>query len=123
VVFDALRAAGGMLERIGVPIEPGMAGWVGRLGNLSVFGLASCELFGGPGAFDVLLPRLLPGEHPDAAMLARLAKGGLLLDGPSIIPDYTPTRVRLCSDQRANRSDTASSVHTAFMTISRRVRA
>jgi molybdenum cofactor cytidylyltransferase len=88
VVFDALGAAGGTVERIGLPIEPGTACWIGRLGNLSVFGLASCELFGSPGAFDVLLPRLLLGQHPDAAMLARLARGGLLLDGPSTIPDY-----------------------------------
>jgi molybdenum cofactor cytidylyltransferase len=88
VVFDALRAAGGTVERIGIPIEPGTACWVGRLGTRSVFGLASCELFGSPGAFDVLLPRLLLGEHPDAALLAKLACGGLLLDGPAMIPDY-----------------------------------
>jgi molybdenum cofactor cytidylyltransferase len=88
VVFDALRAAGGTVERVGIPIEPGTACWVGRLGTRSVFGLASCELFGSPGAFDLLLPRLLLGEHPDAAMLTNLARGGLLLDGPSIIPDY-----------------------------------
>jgi molybdenum cofactor cytidylyltransferase len=88
VVFDALRAAGGVVERIGIPIEPGTACWVGRLGSRSVFGLASCELFGSPGAFDVLLPRLLLGEHPDDALLAQLARGGLLLDGPAIIPDY-----------------------------------
>jgi molybdenum cofactor cytidylyltransferase len=88
VVFDALRAAGGAVERVGIPIEPGTACWVGRLGTHSVFGLASCELFGSPGAFDVLLPRLLLGEHPDAAMLANLALSGLLLDGPTLIPDY-----------------------------------
>jgi molybdenum cofactor cytidylyltransferase len=91
VVYDALRAAGGTVERVGVPVEPGTACWVGRLGTRSVFGLASCELFGSPGAFDVLLPRLLLGEEPDAAMLASLARGGLLLDGPTIIPDYLGT--------------------------------
>jgi molybdenum cofactor cytidylyltransferase len=91
VVFDALRAAGGAVERVGIPIEPGTACWVGRLGTRSVFGLASCELFGSPGAFDVLLPRLLLDEHPDDALLARLARGGLLLDGPSSIPDYLAT--------------------------------
>jgi molybdenum cofactor cytidylyltransferase len=88
LVFDALRGAGGTVEQVGIPIEPGTACWVGRLGGVSVLGLASCELFGSPGAFDVLLPRLLLGEHPDAPLLAGLARGGLLLDGPSIIPDY-----------------------------------
>jgi molybdenum cofactor cytidylyltransferase len=89
LVFDALRAVGGTVERLGIPIEPGTACWLGRLANRSVFGLASCELFGSPGAFDVLLPRLLLGEHPNGAMLARLARGGLLLDGPPLIPDYS----------------------------------
>lgn len=90
ILFEALREAGGGVERIGVPIEPGTACWVGRLDALTVFGLASCELFGSPGAFDILLPRLLLGEHPDTSLLASLATGGLLLDGPPLVPAYAP---------------------------------
>ena len=43
------------VEQIGIPAEPGTACWVGALGATPVLGLASCELFGQPGALDILL--------------------------------------------------------------------
>jgi molybdenum cofactor cytidylyltransferase len=76
--FEGLRQAGGTVDQIGIPIEPGTACWTGRLGDRQVLGLASCELFGRPGAVDLLLPRLLLGEPLDRGLLARLAAGGLV---------------------------------------------
>jgi molybdenum cofactor cytidylyltransferase len=76
--FEGLRAAGGSVDQIGIPIEPGTACWTGRLEGRQVLGLASCELFGRPGAFDLLLPRLLLGQSLDRALLARLGAGGLI---------------------------------------------
>src|SRR6185295_20233870 len=76
--FDGLRRAGGQVDQIGIPIEPGTACWTGRIGACQVLGLASCELFGRPGAVDLLLPRLLLGEPLDRQLLARLAAGGLV---------------------------------------------
>jgi hypothetical protein len=87
VVFEGLRQAGGEVLQSGIPAEPGTACWIGRLGATPVLGLASCELFGQPGALDLLLPRLLGGEDLDQALLRRLAYGGLLL-GPSRIAPY-----------------------------------
>jgi hypothetical protein len=87
VVFEGLRAAGGEVIQIGIPAEPGTACWIGRLASTPVLGLASCELFGQPGALDLLLPRLLTGESLDQRLLRRLAPGGLLL-GPSRIAPY-----------------------------------
>jgi hypothetical protein len=87
VVFEALRHAGGEVTQIGIPAEPGTACWTGRLGSVPVLGLASCELFGKPGALDLLLPVLHVGESLDAALLRRLALGGLL-EGPSRIAPY-----------------------------------
>ena len=52
-----------------------------------MLGLASCELFGQPGALDLLLPRLLTGEALDRALLRRIAIGGLL-HGPSRIAPF-----------------------------------
>jgi molybdenum cofactor cytidylyltransferase len=87
IVFDGLRRAGGQVEQIGIPAEPGTACWIGHVQSTPVLGLASCELFGQPGALDLLLPRLLTGEVLDRRLLSRLALGGLLL-GPSRVAPY-----------------------------------
>jgi hypothetical protein len=89
VVFEGLREAGGEVLQLGIPAEPGTACWIGRLGTVPVLGLASCELFGQPGALDLLLPRLLTGETLDQDLLRRLALGGLLLGPPRIAPYHT----------------------------------
>jgi molybdenum cofactor cytidylyltransferase len=90
VVFEGLREAGGEVLQLGIPAEPGTACWIGRLGNMPVLGLASCELFGQPGALDLLLPRLLTGDALDQELLRRLALGGLLLGPSRIAPYHTP---------------------------------
>ncbi len=87
IVFEGLRHAGGEVEQIGMPVEPGTACWIGRLDGTPVLGLASCELFGQPGALDLLLPRVLAGEPLDRQLLRRLASGGLL-HGPSRVAPY-----------------------------------
>ena len=40
VMFDGLRAAGGKVDQIGIPAEPGTACWFGRLDDRPVLGLA-----------------------------------------------------------------------------------
>jgi molybdenum cofactor cytidylyltransferase len=91
VMFSGLRAAGGSVLQTGIPAEPGTACWFGELDNCEVLGLASCELFGRPGALDLILPRLHAGERLDAELMQRIAVGGLLLGGPSRILPYHPT--------------------------------
>jgi molybdenum cofactor cytidylyltransferase len=91
VVFDGLRQAGGQIDQIGIPAEPGTACWIGALAGRPVLGLASCELFGRPGALDLLLPRLLVGERLDDDLLRRIALGGLLGGGASRILPYHQT--------------------------------
>jgi molybdenum cofactor cytidylyltransferase len=76
--FDGLRRAGGTVDQIGLPIEPGTACWTGRIQDRQVLGLASCELFGRAGAVDLLLPRLILGEPLTKGLIARLAGGGLV---------------------------------------------
>jgi molybdenum cofactor cytidylyltransferase len=91
VVFEGLRRAGGDVLQWGIPAEPGTACWIGRLEAVPVLGLASCELFGQPGALDLLLPRLFSGETLDQQLVRGLAYGGLLL-GPSRIAPYHAAR-------------------------------
>jgi molybdenum cofactor cytidylyltransferase len=92
VVFEGLRRAGGQVDQIGVPAEPGTACWIGHLESVPVLGLASCELFGQPGALDLLLPRLFTGEPLDRGLVRRLALGGLLL-GPGRVAPHHAGRV------------------------------
>lgn len=90
VVFEGLRQAGGRVEQIGIPAEPGTACWIGALGAIPVLGLASCELFGRPGALDLILPRLLTRETLNRAFLRSLALGGLLIGPSRVAPYHTP---------------------------------
>lgn len=91
VVFEGLREAGGEVLQFGIPAEPGTACWIGRLDAVPVLGLASCELFGQPGALDLLLPQLLTGARLDLGLTRSLALGGLLL-GPARIAPYHSAR-------------------------------
>jgi len=91
VVFEGLRHAGGEVLQFGIPAEPGTACWIGQIEDVPVLGLASCELFGQPGALDLLLPRLFSGEPLNRELVRDLAYGGLLL-GPSRIAPYHSAR-------------------------------
>lgn len=88
LLFDGLRAAGGEVVQIGVPAEPGTACWIGHLEQLPVLGLASCELFGKPGALDLLLPRILSGQPLNRKLLRSLGRGGLVVGGPARLAPY-----------------------------------
>lgn len=87
IVFEGLRRAGGRVHQIGIPVKPGTACWIGELESVAVLGLASCELFGQPGALDLLLPRVFTGQALDRQLLRRIALGGLL-NGPSRVGPY-----------------------------------
>jgi molybdenum cofactor cytidylyltransferase len=94
VLFAGLREAGGSVEQIGIPAEPGTACWIGALAGRPVLGLASCELFGRPGALDLVLPRVLVDERLDADLLRRIALGGLFGGGASRSLPYHATEAR-----------------------------
>jgi molybdenum cofactor cytidylyltransferase len=93
LLFDGVRAAGGEVDQIGVPAEPGTACWIGHLEDLPILGLASCELFGKPGALDLLLPRILSGQPLNKRLVRSLGRGGLVVGGPSrLAPYHAPSR-------------------------------
>jgi hypothetical protein len=87
----AVRVPRGEVIQYGIPAEPGKACWIGRLESVPVLHLASCELFGKPGAPD-LLPPLFTGEALHRELARSLAHGGLLL-GPTRIPPYHSARL------------------------------
>lgn len=76
--FVALRRLGGRVVRRGVPAHPGSMLWLGRLGQTTILGLPTCGAYAKATAADLLLPRLLAGEPPTRATVARLGHGGVL---------------------------------------------
>ena len=60
----------------GTPVLPGAMLAVARIGEVPVFGLPACGMFHGITVFDLLLPRILAGEHIGRAELAMLGHGG-----------------------------------------------
>ena len=77
-LFTALEALGGRLLRRGVPAHPGSMIWLAVLGESTLLGLPRCGMFSMATAADLLLPRLLTGEHLTADAVADLGHGGLL---------------------------------------------
>ncbi len=77
-IFVALRRVGGRIVRRGVPAHPGSMLWLGRVGPVPVLGLPTCGAYSKATAADLLLPRLLAGEPPTRATIARLGHGGIL---------------------------------------------
>lgn len=74
----AARRVRARIACIGAPIDPGTMFWVAYAGEVPMFGLASCELYGRLSIFDLLLPYALAGEPITRDLLAELGYGGLL---------------------------------------------
>lgn len=93
--FEAVRALGGRVERVGVPAHPGSLLWLARIGETPVIGMPSCGLFSRATVFDLVLPRLLAGLPVDSAWLADLGHGGLLTrDVAARFPPYRARQER-----------------------------
>ncbi|HZR08765.1 MAG TPA: hypothetical protein VFA79_09310 [Myxococcales bacterium] len=77
-VLRALELAGARLERHGVPAYPGTLLWLAYLGDVPLVGAPSCGIFSRATSLDMLLPRLMAGDHMGARELAELSEGGLI---------------------------------------------
>ena len=76
--FVALHDLGGRVVRRGVPAHPGSMLWLGRVGRTALVGLPTCGAYSRATAADLLIPRLLAGDPPSAATVAKLGHGGVL---------------------------------------------
>lgn len=93
--FEAVRALGGRLERVGVPAHPGSLLWLAWIAETPVIGMPSCGLFSRATVFDLVLPRLLAGLPVDSGWLAGLGHGGLLTrDVAARFPPYRARQER-----------------------------
>lgn len=72
-----IRRAGVQIETYGAPILPGAMFLLGYLGEIPVVGLPGCVMYHQVSVFDLIVPRLLAGEHVTRKDVKKLGHGGL----------------------------------------------
>lgn len=80
VVPAAIEAAGGRIERLGMPVDPGNLLCLAFLADRPVLGLPGCARSPKRNGVDLVLERLLAGLPVDSAIVARMGVGGVLPD-------------------------------------------
>ncbi len=80
VVPAAISAAGGVVDHLGMPVDPGNLLLIGRLAGKPVLGAPGCARSPKENGFDWVLHRLLAGLSVTSADIMRLGVGGLLME-------------------------------------------
>ena len=83
VVPMAIRTAGGNIERLGMPVDPGNLLLLADLDGTPVIGAPGCAKSPKLNGFDWVLERSLAGMKPKHADIALMGPGGLLKEIPS----------------------------------------
>ncbi len=82
VTRHGIRLAGATEMHYGAAVLPGAMFLVAYLGDVPLLGVPACALHHGATALDLVLPRILAGEHIGKTELAFLGHGGLCRDCP-----------------------------------------
>lgn len=80
---QALRQAGGRVERFGMPVDPGNLLFLGALGSRPVIGLPGCARSPALNGADWVLSRIVCGLPVTGADIAAMGVGGLLKEIPT----------------------------------------
>jgi molybdenum cofactor cytidylyltransferase len=80
VIPAAIRAVGGEVERIGMPVDPGNLLVLGRAGRAQIIGVPGCARSPKRSGFDFVLERIAAGVPVGRSEIARMGVGGLLED-------------------------------------------
>lgn len=83
VIPAAIRKAGGEVERVGMPVDPGNLLVLGSIGAVPVIGAPGCARSPKENGFDWVLARIFAGQTPTSADIARMGVGGLLKEIPT----------------------------------------
>jgi len=83
VLPAGLRLAGGLVDYLGMPVDPGNLIVIGHLGDVPVIGAPGCARSPKENGFDWVLNRILVGERPSAHEISGMGVGGLLMEIPS----------------------------------------
>ena len=82
VIPAAIARAGGQIERLGMPVDPGNLLCLGDIGGRPVLGLPGCARSPKPNGLDTVLERLVAGLPVDSGTIARMGVGGLIDEIP-----------------------------------------
>jgi molybdenum cofactor cytidylyltransferase len=80
IIPRAIERAGGHVESVGAPVDPGNLLMLAYLGDVPVVGAPGCARSRKINIVDWILPRLLAGDHLTRRDIVQLAHGGLLQD-------------------------------------------
>ncbi len=80
VIPAAVEAAGGRIEHLGMPVDPGNLLLIAELGNSPVLGAPGCARSPKENGFDWVLQRLLAGLPVGRAEVVAMGVGGLLME-------------------------------------------
>jgi molybdenum cofactor cytidylyltransferase len=80
IVPRAVLRAGGQVECVGVPVDPGNLLMLGYMEDVPILGVPGCARSRKTNIVDWVLPRLLLGDRLTREELIRLGHGGLLED-------------------------------------------
>ncbi len=102
VIPAAIRAAGGLVEQVGMPVDPGNLLVLGSLGDTPVIGAPGCARSPKDNGFDWVLDRLMAGERPTRFDITGMGVGGLLMEIPTRprpreLPGHEPAPVRVAA--------------------------
>lgn len=98
VIPAAIRRAGGVVDHVGMPVDPGNLLVLGRVGETPVIGAPGCARSPRENGFDWILDRILAGEWPSFDDITGLGVGGLLSEIPTRPqPRDTATELSLSS--------------------------
>ena len=76
---EGIEATGARVISYGAPVFPGAMFLVARLKGRYILGAPACVYFNTHTMLDILLPRIMAGERVTAAVVRKLALGGLCL--------------------------------------------
>jgi molybdenum cofactor cytidylyltransferase len=82
IVPRAVERAGGCIETVGAPVDPGNLLMIAYLDDVPVLGAPGCARSRKINVIDWVLPRLLAGDRLTRADIVSLGHGGLLEDVP-----------------------------------------
>jgi molybdenum cofactor cytidylyltransferase len=83
VIPAAIRLAGGKVEHVGMPVDPGNLLVLGHLGEIPVIGAPGCARSPKENGFDYVLNRLLANIPVTPQEITGMGVGGLLMEIPS----------------------------------------
>ena len=80
VIPAGIRASGGRIEHIGMPVDPGNLLILGEISGRPLIGAPGCARSSAENGFDFVLERVLAGEKVTAGDIMDMGVGGLLMD-------------------------------------------